>query len=441
MDRATPEYSRKKVNRAGDTLLSETSSPMDKAKARVVLGNWRACHAYPINTFQATLRGKLNTIDPNAIVAQRLKRTPSILAKLSRFQGMRLARMQDIGGLRAVVATVEDAKTLEQNYKGSRFKHELVSVKDYINAPKPTGYRGVHLVYRYRNPQAPEYDGLLLELQIRTRLQHAWATAVETMGTFINCSLKSSEGPERWLGFFAASGSAFAVLEGCPPVDAYSNQTREEIFETVLREAEELDVYTSLEAFSVALDAISEQKSKSSFYHLITLDPIEKKVFIASYGRRKLDEASQAYIREEARIAKGENIQVVLVSAGPIEALKRAYPNYFLDTREFISTLREMQHQLSLIKNPLNLGFDPKQYAPTADIQIISSLAQGIIRTNDNANIYLVVNPDEQTLIDTPASWQTGHRVHLVKDGKRLRMVNTSIRPNEEIWVHPSIEA
>ena len=49
------------------------------------------------------LQGRL---DKNAIVAQRMKRAPSISLKLQRFDGMRIACMQDIGGLRAIVSTV-----------------------------------------------------------------------------------------------------------------------------------------------------------------------------------------------------------------------------------------------------------------------------------------------------------------------------------------------
>jgi ppGpp synthetase/RelA/SpoT-type nucleotidyltranferase len=108
---------------------------------------------------------------------------------------MELARMQDIGGLRAVVSSLKKARDLEQNYRNSSFKHELVGQRDYIARPSPSGYRSVHLIYRYRNDRAPDYNGLLIELQIGTRLQHAWATAVETMGTFLSYALKSSEGP------------------------------------------------------------------------------------------------------------------------------------------------------------------------------------------------------------------------------------------------------
>ena len=75
---------------------------------------------------------------------------------------MQLARMQDIGGLRAVVGTLKMVRELEDNYKRSRFKHELVTDRDYIENPKSSGYRSVHMIYRYRSEIAPAYDGLLL---------------------------------------------------------------------------------------------------------------------------------------------------------------------------------------------------------------------------------------------------------------------------------------
>lgn len=43
------------------------------------------------------------------------------------------------------------------------------------------------------------------------------------MGTFLNHSLKDSEGPSSWLEFFALAGSAFAYLEETPPVRGYDN--------------------------------------------------------------------------------------------------------------------------------------------------------------------------------------------------------------------------
>jgi len=55
-------------------------------------------------------------------------------------------------------------------------------------------------------------------MQIRSQLQHAWATAVETVGTFLQQALKSSQGDEGWQRFFALMGNAMAMRERRPPV-------------------------------------------------------------------------------------------------------------------------------------------------------------------------------------------------------------------------------
>lgn len=346
------KFSKSKVNKAGKTLvnhLSENSTQPDNRellRAFLVLNNWRSCHGYPINTFQATLRTKLKTIDTNALVAQRLKRLPSIILKLKRFENMQLARMQDIGGLRAVVSSLKKVLQLEDNYRNSRFKHDLHTSRDYINKPKKSGYRSIHLVYRYENPIVPKYNGLYIELQIRSRLQHAWATAVETMGTYLDHALKSSEGPEKWLDFFSLVGSAFAHMEGTSPVPGYEELPKEETYQKVIKKMEELDVRDKLMAFSVATKHVSTDSKKGS-YHLIVLNSIEKKVSIFTYAKDQLEKANKDYVKLERKASEEKPFQAVLVSAGSIKSLRQAYPNYFLDTREFVKQLNRIKRTVN----------------------------------------------------------------------------------------------
>lgn len=332
----TPQFPRNQVNRAGEILRTDRPDFDEWFEAMEILTNWRSCHGYPINTFRATLTEKLRQIDTKAIIAQRLKRTPSIISKLERLPKMQLARMQDIGGLRAVVRSLPMVRRLEASYKEGRFKHELVNQKDYIQYPKGSGYRGVHLVYRYKNPLAPEYDGLLL--QIRTHLQHAWATAVETMGTFLEHALKASEGPETWLDFFSLTGAAFAQLERSPAVPGYEKMSPRQIYRAVTQEARNLIVHDRLRAFSIAANEISASRQSAS-YHLVVLNPIDKTVSIDPFSKQRLDAANKAYTDVEKRIADGAPLQAVLVSAGSIDSLRRAYPNYFLDTHQFLKEL------------------------------------------------------------------------------------------------------
>ena len=86
---------------------------------------------------------------------------------------------------------------------------------DYISDPKPSGYRGIHLVYRYFSDKKKSmYNGMKIEMQLRSKYQHAWATAVETVGMFSGQALKSSLGSEDWQRFFSLMGSVIALREG-----------------------------------------------------------------------------------------------------------------------------------------------------------------------------------------------------------------------------------
>lgn len=176
------------VDKAGAVLTQEDAELKAWLSAHMLMNRWRLAHGYPVNTFQASLRDKIRRINKKALVAQRLKRTPSILAKLKRSQ-IKLSRMQDIAGLRAIVDDMSAVGELVESYKKSRFRHELVKISDYIQWPKESGYRSVHLVYRYKSDKAPYYNGLFVEIQLRTKKQHAWATAVETAGIFLDQAL------------------------------------------------------------------------------------------------------------------------------------------------------------------------------------------------------------------------------------------------------------
>ncbi len=337
-----PDFTRKQVSRAGSVLIDNTSSSEQKEAAMEILSHWRSCHAYPVNTFQATLRSRLKKVCNSPLVAQRLKRTPSILKKLQMNPGMQMARMQDIGGLRAVVENLSQVRKLQELYCSNNLAHQLIGIDDYIEQPKQSGYRSLHLIYKYKNPRNSIYDGLCIELQIRTKLQHAWATAVETIGTFLDQALKSSEGPQEWLDYFKLVGAAFALLEKSSTSAEYKNTPAEEIYKAVSERTKQLGVSQKLGSFAIAAHAIEKRQSQGN-YHLVILNAEAKTVEIQSFGKKRLDEASLAYANAEQISATDKNIQAVLVATNSIDALKRAYPNYFLDTRQFSIELNKIQ--------------------------------------------------------------------------------------------------
>ena len=332
---AKPEYPHDVVNGAGRKLatLEFPVSSLEDLDALAVINNWRASHAYPLNTFQITLRNKARKIEKNVIVAQRSKRLESIHRKLAAKQSMRMVQMQDIAGCRAVFKTMRSVQRLVKAYRDSKFDHKFRGEKDYINSPKPDGYRCYHLVYEYIGKGETEpYSELRVEVQIRTQMQHAWATAVEAVGIFTRQALKSNQGDQDWLRFFALMGSAIAAIERTPPVPG-TPLSRAHLVDEIEALVHSLRVSEMLQVYNATISNLGS--AKDAKYFIVQLDPDNLKILIRQYKAKESAEANRIYTELEGQLADDSAIQIVLVSVDNINALKRAYPNYFLDTNTF----------------------------------------------------------------------------------------------------------
>jgi hypothetical protein len=341
---AKPLYSKKQVNAAGQSLISPMQS-IEEITAYLegleVINNFRAIHGHPLNTFQTTLRIKGRHIDKGIIVAQRVKRLSSIELKLRRFNTMTLSQMQDIGGCRGVVGTVSDVNKLVESYLTSDLKHKLHTLDDYMDAPKPTGYRGVHLIYRYYSDKIDTYNSLKIEMQLRSQAQHAWATAVEIVGTFTRQALKSSQGERNWLRFFALMGNALAIMEGTSPVPSTPNNPKQLVKE-LRAAAQKLDAIGRLRAYGTAPQILESPNSKKNHFFLLELDAKEMNLKISGYKASEMADASADYLQAEKRFAElALGGDAVLVSVDSLASLRRAYPNYYLDTNMFVELVEK----------------------------------------------------------------------------------------------------
>ena len=325
MKYVTPLFQRGQVDRAGRNLADGNVQLHDCNGLLVddvtIINNWRAAHSFPLNSFHVTLRARARKVDSKALTAQRIKRLSSIEAKLRRFADMQLSRMHDIGGARAVVSTVNAVRRLVSIYMKSAKRNpgrtELAKEYDYITHPKDDGYRCVHLVFRYRSDakrHAP-YSGLRIELQLRSQLQHTWATAVETEGTFIGQALKSSQGEDKWLRFFALMSSYIATKERSPLVAKTPGDLtalRRELSQSV----DELEVIKHLDLYAAAIDAPQKIGArKNQHYFLLVLDTSQRRITVTGYKEDELKKANTQYLAIEREILAGKVKQdAVLVS-------------------------------------------------------------------------------------------------------------------------------
>ena len=333
------EFSRSQIIRAGKTIKRDDITESEKEEAITVIDNWRAAHAFPLQVIYIHLRNMAKNHD-DIIVAERLKRLDSILNKLKREPTMSLWTMQDLGGCRFIVSNVDDVYKYADKYEHSRKRHILKNENDYIKNPKPSGYRSLHKVYEYHSDKNETYNkNMLIELQFRTHLQHVWATAVETMGIFTHEAIKAGQGSQDVSRFFALTSSLFAIREGQPVVPGTVNDIDE-----LVHEIESIDAKNNylefLQGIKLAVEAQKRnQFRKDAAYFILVLDYDAHRVSVSSFMASEFEKANEKYNLIEAS-REGKRIDAVLVRVSSFDVLKKAYPNYFTDIKEFIDIVK-----------------------------------------------------------------------------------------------------
>ena len=340
------EHRKGEIDRIGQRLLpwkktSGANPPSDLGYAWGVVQNWRAAHAMPLLTFRMGLSQRAKRVEPNVIIAQRLKRLSSVMNKLEREPTMKLSQMQDLGGCRAIMSNIQAVDSLFSLYReqdDDLFQSEGgMKCDDYIRNPKSDGYRGIHVVGRYyaRVEKNEPWNGQRIEIQLRSQLQHAFATAVETVTTFTRTRLKFGAGPKEWRRFFALMGSALAIREGTPLVEGTPSDHVELIKE--LRDlTRTLQVRRRLRGWTTALKQIPKRDTANAKWLLLVLDVAGNTIRATGYPDGK--EASDAVAAIETSPQAGQ-LDAVIVWVNSARGLRRAYPNYYADTGAFLEAL------------------------------------------------------------------------------------------------------
>lgn len=274
-------------------------------------------------------------MDKKALVAQRLKRMPSIIAKLERFRAMQLSQMHDLGGCRAVVRSIGQVDKLVDLYECRPCKAAKFYKKyDYISQPKDDGYRGVHLVYKYHSldESRSRFNGRRIEIQIRSKRQHAWATAVETIDTFTGQAIKSGIGSQHWKRFFVLISSFIASMEKRPLVSGTPEDTLEWFgeLESLIRT---LNVANVLRGLHAGLEMLSHVP-RNCQYTILILDSGKRVTEMFSFDNER--ESAKKYLEIEKKHSNDTSVQAVMVSVDSMRALRQAYPSYYLDTAWFM---------------------------------------------------------------------------------------------------------
>ena len=229
--RAITLHSKGEINRCGRYLADlakienfdewqEFWDPQRAMSARTVVSDFRAAHQRPLGIVSEGLRKIVRSeLGTDPVVSQRLKRLPRIVRKLGRMESTLLARLEDIGGCRAVLANADEQEAVRAHLERT-WSDIVVRRRDYIAEPNDTGYRALHFVIE-------KYDRRI-EVQLRTIGQQRWANAIEAADSRLGLTLKDGVGPASMLEYFSAVGTMFYHQENHLPIapelsDRYDN--------------------------------------------------------------------------------------------------------------------------------------------------------------------------------------------------------------------------
>jgi putative GTP pyrophosphokinase len=171
-------------------------------KGKISEGDFRELDAYRRSFAEsyeeiATIIRNTTQLEPTGRPA---KSTTSIIEKLRR-ETIRLSQIQDIAGCRLVVPNV-----VAQNEVVERLKSVLAKAVVIDRRKQPSfGYRAVHIIATAGNK--------LIEIQVRTALQHAWAQMSEKLSDVVDPAVKYGGGDRDTQDILARFSKIIASFE------------------------------------------------------------------------------------------------------------------------------------------------------------------------------------------------------------------------------------
>ena len=256
----------------------------------------------------------------------RIKRIDTIVEKLIRNQNsdggpMQLSRMGDIAGCRCIINTDNDDKlyTLLSAILGEF--GDNCKVKDHIRPPKDDGYRSLHVYVRDKE------SGKRIEVQIRSRKQHNWATLVEIVDLLYGTQYK--ERGNSPLGRFLF-------------LYANADNLSEEEFSEMLKVERDNKVFERMsEILSKNYLKIRGQWLKNKHTGSFFVITANKKTGSSIESYPTFDSAEKAYY--EKYLERGDsNIVLTHIPAPDFNQISIAYSNYILAMHAFFDDYRKL---------------------------------------------------------------------------------------------------
>ncbi|RPE12036.1 (p)ppGpp synthetase [Chitinophaga lutea] len=325
------KLSKNLIDTAGKALSRENETDVDKyIQYMDAFDEYRKNHLEPLSKTTIEVQQWLSLYGKEYFIAQRIKRKPQIIRKLLRFS-IRLSQLQDIGGARIIVDQNSDVDEVA-NFLITRFQSnkelKVIRQTDYRGEGREdSGYRAYHVIL--------EREGIKMELQIRSKIQHYWAEAIERTSIVYGHYIKELEGDPMVIRYFKTLSDLFYEIESGRNPDAALRTKVEELrikSEEIIQSSDEKNVFSSYVNEGVIRDLEEKEKRMTepglnnwifvfnwnigSFvtWELITNDP---------------EDAIKRYVDFENRYTSENGFEVVLVGSSKVTTVRQTHSHYF----------------------------------------------------------------------------------------------------------------
>jgi hypothetical protein len=323
-------YSRTRIDKAGEKLAKEIyKNTDDYVDSEIIFDEYRGMFIEPLTETTIKLHSWLKDFGTDFYIAQRLKRKPQILRKLKRFS-IRLSQLQDIGGIRIIF---NDNNLIDQFViflkekilKGRYF--EIVKAKDYRETGRDdSGYRALHLILSRKS--------VVIELQLRSQIQHNWAERIERTSVIYGYYLKELDGDIIVLDYFKLLSNIFHEIEsGRKPTNEMIEHLEKRRFEceSIILNSDKKNIFNSFVNETFIKSMISRESGLKGFFHnwMIVFNWKKGKFENWQIVEGKSDKVIELYVDLEKKYTADAGYEVVMIGSSDVSTIRKTHSHYF----------------------------------------------------------------------------------------------------------------
>jgi len=356
------------IDKAGNALAKEKFKTYEEWEAAdKIFDEFRQAHLQPLTSTTIAIQNWFRADNASYIIVQRLKRKPQILKKLRRLN-TRLTQLQDIGGLRIIVDQNSDVDRLIEYITDKLKRQTSIVIKRTVDYRKKgrddSGYRAAHIIM--------EKDGVSLELQIRSRIQHYWAELIERTSVIYGYVIKELEGDDRVIKYFKELSNLFYLIETGqqPDVSQKIDIERRRIeAESVINESDTRNILSGYinEGLVKTLQDKERRIGNSNFNNWVFIFNWNQGIFV-DWTIVSLDpnEAIKSYVEYENKYPADKGFEVVLVGTSSVANVRETHSHYFgLAQKENI--LETLNESIVGFSNQMDIDVGARQILQTME--------------------------------------------------------------------------